>query len=128
MVVNSPFGGSVEIKEECRNPEYAYGKRYRFKIVDEFGWDISKAQSRDLRLSSVLDEQSDNVLHHMYLSRPGKMDTAFAYLNLSKSELKISGGHIQVRFKCKSLYHAEDLIDMILEPNGYEVAPVNLIR
>lgn len=127
MVVNLPFGGSVEIKD-CRNPEYAYGKRYRFKIVDEFGWDISKAQSRDLRLSSVLDERADNVLHHMYLLRPGEMDTAIVYLDLSKSELKISGINIQVRFKCRSLYHAEDLIDMILEPNGYKVAPVNLIR
>ena len=127
MKVNLPFGGSVEIKD-CKDPEYAYGKRYRFKIVDEFGWDIGKAQFRDLRLSSVLDEQAENVLYHMYLSRPGEMETAIVYLNLSKSELKISGDNIQVRFKCRSLHHAEDMIDMILEPNGYEVAPVNLIR
>lgn len=127
MIVNLPFGGSVEIND-CKNPEYAYGKRYRFKIVDEFGWDISKAKFRDLILSSVLDEQAENVLYQMYLSRPDKLETAMVYLNLSKSELKISGDNIQVIFKCCSLHQAEDLIDMILEPNDYKVAPVNLIR
>lgn len=128
MIVNLPFGGTVEIKDECKEPEYAYGKRYRFKIVDEFGWDISKAQFRDMRLSSVLGEVSDNVIYHMYLTRPGKMENASAYLDLGKSELKISGDNINVIFRCKSLNHAEDIIDKILEPNYLEVAPVNLIK
>lgn len=127
MIVNLPFGGTAEIKD-FEDLKYAYGKRYRFRIIDEFGCDISKEQFRDMRLSSVLDEVPHKVLYHMYLTRPNEMDTAAVYLNLGKSELKISGDNIQVRFKCKSLHHAEDIIDTISEPNGYEVAPVNLIN
>ena len=48
--------------------------------------------------------------------------------NLNKGELKVSGDDIMVKFKCDSLLQAEKIIDMILEPNGLKVAPVNLIE
>jgi hypothetical protein len=127
MTINLPFGNKVEIKDDFQKTEYAYCKKYRFKIVDKYGWDISKSQARDMRICSVLNEQPDEVLYHLYLSRPG-METATAYIDLGKSELKIGGDGIEVRFKCKSLQEAENLIDMILEPNELEVAPVNVIK
>jgi len=126
--INLPFGGSIEIKDICRNTEYANGSRYRFKITDEYGWDISKSDYREMRLNSVLSEKVDNVLYHMYISRPGEMDTGNVFFNLGKSELSISGDKIKVKFKCSSLNQAEDLIDLILEPNGYKVAPVNMVN
>jgi hypothetical protein len=126
MKVNLPFGNSVDIIEPVQS-EYQIGRKYRFKIVDKYGWDISKSQARDMRISSVLDENSDDTLHHMYLTRPGKMETAFVYIDLGKSELKI-GDAINIKFKCNSLIHAEQIIDMILEPNELEVAPVNLLK
>ena len=129
MKVNLPFGNSVDIDiKEPVQSEYQIGRKYRFKIVDEYGWDISKSQARDMRLSSVLDEQSDGVLYHVYLTRPGKMETSIVYIDLNKGELKVSGDDIMVRFKCNSLIHAEEIIDMILEPNELKVAPVNLLK
>jgi hypothetical protein len=125
MKVNLPFGNSVDIKE-CTQPEYAYVGKYRFKIVDKWGWDISKPQYRDMRIGHVLDEQSDEVLYHMYLSGES-LSTAIVYVDLSKSQLRITGDGIEVKFKCHSLDEAVDLIDLILEPNGYRVAPANLV-
>jgi len=127
MKVNLPFGNSVDIKEPVQS-EYQIGRKYRFRIVDEYGWDISKSQARDMRLSSVLDEKSDGVLYHLYLVRPGKMETSIVYIDLNKGELKVSGDDINIRFKCNSLIHAEQIIDMILEPNELKVAPVNLLK
>jgi hypothetical protein len=127
MKVNLPFGNSVDIIEPVQS-EYQIGCKYRFKITDKYGWDISKSQARDMRLSSVLDEQSDEVLYHVYLTRPGKMETPIVYIDLNKGELKVSGEDINIKFKCKSLIHAEEIIDMILEPNELEVAPVNLVK
>lgn len=127
MNVNLPFGNSVDIKEPVQS-EYQNGRKYRFKIVDKYGWDISKSQARDMRLTSVLDENSDDTLYHMYLTRPGKILTAIVWMNLGKSELKIGGDDINIKFKCNSLIHAEEIIDMILEPNELEVAPVNLLK
>ncbi len=127
MKVNLPFGGSVDIQDPVIS-EYQIGRKYRFKITDKYGWDISKSQARDMRLSSVLDEKSSEVLYHIYLVRPGKMDSSTAWLDLDKSELKISGDDIKIRFKCNSLIHAEEIIDMILEPNELKIAPVNLIK
>ena len=127
MRVNLPFGNSVDIKEPVQS-EYQIGRKYRFKITDKYGWDISKSQARDMRLSSVLDEQSDEVLYHMYLTRPGKMETAVVYIDLGKSELKIGGADVEVKFKCKSLQEAESLVELILEPNNLEVSPVNLLK
>jgi hypothetical protein len=122
------FTNSVDIKESVQS-EYQIGRKYRFKIVDKYGWDISKSQARDMRLSSVLDEKSDDVLYHMYLTRPGKMETAVIYIDLNKGELKVSGDDINIKLKCNSLIHAEQIIDMILEPNELEVAPaVNLLK
>ena len=127
MRVNLPFGNSVDIQDPVY-PEYQIGRKYRFKITDKYGWDISKSVARDMRISNVLDEKSDEVLYHLYLVRPGKMESPTAWIDLDKSELKISGEDIRIRFKCKSLIHAEEIIDMILEPNELEVAPVNLLK
>ncbi len=127
MRVNLPFGNSVDIQDPVIS-EYQIGHKYRFKITDKYGWDISKSQARDMRISNVLDEQSSEVLYHLYLVRPGKMESPIVYIDLNKGELKVSGDDIMVRFKCKSLIHAEEIIDMILEPNELEVAPVNLLK
>ncbi len=126
MRVNLPFGNSVDIQEPVY-PEYKIGRKYRFKITDMDGWDINKSQVRDMRISDVLNEKSNEVLYHLYLTVPGKIDTPIVWIDLNKSELKISGDYIMVKFKCESLIHAEQIIDMILEPNGLEVAPVNLV-
>lgn len=56
------------------------------------------------------------------------MDSSTVWIDLDKSELKISGDDIKIRFKCKSLIHAEEIIDMILEPNELKVAPLNLLK
>lgn len=127
MKVNLPFGNSVDIQDTVI-PEFQIGRKYRFKITDKYGWDISKSVARDMRISNVLDEQSDEVLYSLYLTRPGKMDSSTVWIDLDKSELKISGDDIKIRFKCKSLIHAEEIIDMILEPNELKVAPLNLLK
>ena len=119
------YGNSVDIQEPVY-PEYQIGRKYRFKITDKWGWDISKSVARDMRISNVLDEKSNGVLYHLYLIRPG--DTPTAWIDLDKSELKINGEDIRIRFKCKSLIEAEQMIDMILEPNELKVAPVNLLK
>ncbi len=126
MRVTLPFGNSVDIQDPI-SPEYKIGSKYRFKITDMYGWDINKSQVRDMRISDVLGEKSDKVLYHVYLTRPGKMETPIVFIDLNKSELKVSGDDIMVKFKCESLIQAEKIIDMILEPNGLEVAPVNLV-
>jgi hypothetical protein len=126
MKINLPFGNSVDIQEPVY-PEYQIGRKYRFKMTDMYGWDINKSQARDMRISDVLDEKSNEVLYHLYLTVPGKIDTPMVWIDLNKSELKISGDYIMVKFKCESLIQAEKIIDMILEPNGLEVAPVNLV-
>ena len=127
MRVSLPFGNSVDIQEPVY-PEYQIGRKYRFKMTDMYGWDINKSQARDMRISDVLDEKSNEVLYHLYLTVPGKIDTPMVWIDLNKSELKISGDYIMVKFKCESLIHAEKIIDMILEPNGLEVALVNLVK
>lgn len=53
MKVNLPFGNSVDIQDTVI-PEFQIGRKYRFKITDKYGWDISKSVARDMRLSSVL--------------------------------------------------------------------------
>ncbi len=127
MKINLPFGNSVDIQEPVY-PEYQIGRKYRFKMTDMYGWDINKSQARDMRISDVLYEKSNEVLYHLYLTVPGKIDTPMVWIDLNKSELKISGDDIMVKFKCESLIHAEQIIDMILEPNGLEVALVNLAK
>lgn len=127
MKLNLPYGNSVDIKEPTQ-PEYINVLKYRFKIVDEYGWDITKSQARDMRINSVLEILSSNVLYHMYLTRPGKMETSNVFIDLGKSQLKIYGDDINIKFNCISLNQAEDIIDMILEPNEWEVSPVNKIK
>jgi hypothetical protein len=82
---------------------YTYGKKYRFRIVNEYGW--------DMRINSILNEATEGVLYHMYLLH--SLSISSLYINLKKSELKISGDCINIKFKCKSILEAENLIDII---------------
>jgi hypothetical protein len=82
-----------------------------------------------MKINSLLDkEKTAEVLYHMYLTRINKFESASVYIDLKKSELRIGGDSIIVRFRCTSIFDAENLIDMILEPNDLVVAPVNLIE
>lgn len=119
----------VDIKED-NTPFFAYGNKYKFKMVDIYGWDITMPMYRDIRINSLMDiQQRDNILYHMYLIRPNKpLDVVIVYVDLSKKNLSVSGDDIHVSFRCDSIEHAEDIIDMILEPNGLKVSPVNCIE
>lgn len=128
MNVNLPFGGTIEVKDP-QTSQYKIGKKWRFKITDKWGWDINKATCRDIKINNILNEENnENVLLHMYLTRPGKMEGAIVWINLKDGIMTINGDNINVKFHCQSLDRAEELIELILQPNELEVAPVNLIK
>lgn len=132
MKIKLPFSNQTveinEIKQE-KNSAYIYGKKYRFKITDKNGWDIKPEILRDMRIDSLLENnnQTDDVCYFLYLHREDSFDNAFVIFDPVKKILSIAGDNIKIKFNCNSIFEAEEILEFLLEPNGYTVAPVNKI-
>lgn len=103
--------------------------KYRWDITDEYGWDIDKCASRDIKISDILSEKNQNkFLCKLSLHRPGDMYICIAWF--SEYDKKISfnshnSNDISIKFRCASLIEANKFVDLVCDGNNLVVMPKN---
>lgn len=87
--------------------------KYRWDITDEYGWDIDKCASRDIKISDILSEKNQNkFLYKLYLHRPGDMYICIAWFSEYDKKISFnthSSSDISIKFRCSSLIEANQM-------------------
>ena len=94
--------------------------KYKWKVVDEFGWDLTNERLRTYKIDSI-DNEVLEVNYLIELSFTDDFGGLNAVFNSKEKKLKLySTGHqsIRVNLLCENLEEAETLIDKTI--NGYD--------
>jgi len=98
--------------------------KLRWKITDEFGWNINKSDLRDMTIDKILDNKINyNCNYYISLRKPDEEGWGYYSITLKPytNKLKLSGDVLNVTLNCKSLIDAEVLVNMLIEGNDLEL-------
>lgn len=104
--------------------------KYRWDITDEYGWDIDKCASRDIKISDILSEKNQNkFLCKLSLHRPGDMYICIAWFSEYNQNISFvsqdNSNDISIKFRCASLIEANKFVDLVCDGNNLVVMPKN---
>ena len=105
--------------------------KLRWKMTDEYGWNIKKSEFRDIRLNNVLDITSNyTFIYWIYLTRIVEDGWGSYMISLKPhlNKLRLSGDSINVSLNCNNLKEAELLVDMLASGNDLEISSVSKVN
>ena len=91
--------------------------KYKWKIVDEFGWDLTNERLRTYKINSIDSEPLD-INYLVNLSYTNEFGGINALFNPKDKRFKMySTGHqdINISLKCETLEEAETFIDKSID-------------
>lgn len=102
------------------NEKFVNGKKYRWAITDEHGWDLNTKELRKVKLDK-LNQTNVNSKYFLQVSllKKGEFAVTTLYFSYVDMILKINGN----KFKCKDLEFAETLITSLCDSEQYEIFP-----
>lgn len=135
MATINIFGNKIEYNDVVIETQFLIVGKLRWKMCDQYGWDIDKSTARDLKLDQVLNDENFTDIDYCLALR--KLDESGwgqynIILNFKKNILNFyslsedSSDKLRIKLKCIDFEQAEKLIDMLCEGNNLEICPVNI--
>lgn len=123
----------MSYKDKNKESYYLVKGGLRWEVTDNYGWPISKSETRDVIISEVLSSISDKKLEYNISIKKNDEEGWGQYTALfNGKKLKIysladddSTSHLRVNFNCSSFEEAEKLINLVMDGNNMELYPVS---
>ena len=104
---------------------YINSGKYRFKLVDKYGYDIDNFTFRKIKISSILEENVEEIDYQYHLILLNDNGNLFMHENIFWNPYTKIMSFKEIEFYKETILDVSLFVDTI---NNYKASPINIIN